>query len=147
VGRGVVVLIDVTGSSTNLAPFSYFQMYNHDPPTFCIGYAGGFDNAKDSLTNLRESGECATTCPLARTSPLTELTGVVNMISEHFIEAANSTSINAPYGSLLLNSPVLSISNNIKVYPNGPYPASIRRPAPKSPAPASPKLSSPSNAG
>ena len=69
------------GSSTNLAPFSYFQMINHDPPLFIIGYAGGFDNAKDSLTNLSESGEC-----------------VINIISEHFVEAANATSINAPYG-------------------------------------------------
>jgi len=25
--------------------------------------------------------------------------GVINMVSEHFIEAANSTSINAPYGT------------------------------------------------
>lgn len=69
------------GSSTNLAPFSYFQMINHDPPLFTVGYAGGFDNAKDSLKNLMESEEC-----------------VINIISEHFIEAANSTSINAPYG-------------------------------------------------
>lgn len=69
------------GGSTNLAPFSYTQVINHDPPLFVVGYAGGFDNAKDSLKNLTESGEC-----------------VINMISEHFIEAANSTSINAPYG-------------------------------------------------
>jgi flavin reductase (DIM6/NTAB) family NADH-FMN oxidoreductase RutF len=69
------------GSSTNLAPFSYFQMINHDPPLFTIGYAGGFDNAKDSLKNLAESGEC-----------------VINIISEHFIEAANASSVNAPYG-------------------------------------------------
>ncbi|KAG9243472.1 flavoprotein-like protein oxygenase [Calycina marina] len=69
------------GSSTNLAPFSYFNMVNHDPPLFVLGYSGGFDNAKDSLRNLKESGEC-----------------VINIISEHFIEAANSTSINAPYG-------------------------------------------------
>jgi flavin reductase (DIM6/NTAB) family NADH-FMN oxidoreductase RutF len=69
------------GSSTNLAPFSYFQMINHDPPLFTIGYAGGFDNAKDSLKNLSESGEC-----------------VINIISEHFIEAANASSVNAPYG-------------------------------------------------
>ena len=69
------------GSSTNLAPFSYFNMINHDPPLFTIGYAGGFDKAKDSLTNLTESGEC-----------------VINIISEHFIEAANATSVNAPYG-------------------------------------------------
>jgi flavin reductase (DIM6/NTAB) family NADH-FMN oxidoreductase RutF len=69
------------GSSTNLAPFSYFQVINHDPPLFTVGYAGGFDNAKDSLKNLSETGECT-----------------INIISEHFIEAANSTSINAPYG-------------------------------------------------
>ncbi|TVY92284.1 Uncharacterized protein LAWI1_G002120 [Lachnellula willkommii] len=56
------------GSSTNLAPFSWFQMITHDPPLFTIGYAGGFDNAKDSLKNL------------------------------HFVEAANATSVNAPYG-------------------------------------------------
>ena len=69
------------GSSTNLAPFSYFNVVNHDPPMFTIGYSGGFDKAKDSLRNLKESEEC-----------------VINIISEHFIEAANSTSINAPYG-------------------------------------------------
>jgi flavin reductase (DIM6/NTAB) family NADH-FMN oxidoreductase RutF len=56
-------------------------MINHDPPLFVVGFAGGFDNAKDSLKNLQESGEC-----------------VINMISEHFVEAANFTSINAPYG-------------------------------------------------
>jgi flavin reductase (DIM6/NTAB) family NADH-FMN oxidoreductase RutF len=69
------------GKSTNLSPFSYTQVINHDPPLFIVGFAGGFDNAKDSLKNLKESGEC-----------------VINMISEHFIEAANATSINAPYG-------------------------------------------------
>ncbi|KAJ6043259.1 hypothetical protein N7460_004614 [Penicillium canescens] len=37
--------------------------------------------AKDTLKNLAETKEC-----------------VVNIISEHFIEAANSTCINAPYG-------------------------------------------------
>lgn len=69
------------GSSTNLAPFSYTQMVNHDPPVFVVGYAGGFDKAKDSLRNLVETGECT-----------------INMISEHFLEAANATSVNAPYG-------------------------------------------------
>jgi flavin reductase (DIM6/NTAB) family NADH-FMN oxidoreductase RutF len=54
---------------------------NSDPPLFTVGFAGGFDNAKDSLRNLTESGEC-----------------VINIISEHFIEAANSTSVNTPYG-------------------------------------------------
>merc|ERR1712098_618804 len=36
------------GSSTNLAPFSYFSLSD----------AGGFDNAKDSLKNLSETQEC-----------------------------------------------------------------------------------------
>jgi hypothetical protein len=46
------------GNSTNLAPFSYFQVINHDPPLFTVGFAGGFENAKDSLRNLMESREC-----------------------------------------------------------------------------------------
>lgn len=69
------------GSSTNLAPFSYSQVVNHDPPIFIVGYAGGFDKAKDSLKNLSESEEC-----------------VFNIISEHYLEAANACSVNAPYG-------------------------------------------------
>ena len=69
------------GKITNLAPFSYSQVVNHDPPTFIVGFAGGLDKAKDTLKNLEESKEC-----------------VINIISEHFVEAANSTSINAPYG-------------------------------------------------
>lgn len=72
---------DPTGESTNLAPFSYTQVINHDPPIFTVGFAGGYDNAKDTLRNLIDTGEC-----------------VINIISEHFIEAANATSINAPYG-------------------------------------------------
>jgi hypothetical protein len=62
------------GNSTNLAPFSYTQVVNHDPPIFIVGYAGGFDKAKDSLRNLVETGECT-----------------INIISEHFIEAGKST--------------------------------------------------------
>ncbi|KAI9705187.1 MAG: hypothetical protein M1820_005334 [Bogoriella megaspora] len=78
---GFCSTVSKDGTKTNLAPFSYFQMFNHDPPVFIIGYAGGFDKAKDSLTNLSETGECT-----------------INIISEHFLEAANATSINAPYG-------------------------------------------------
>lgn len=69
------------GSSTNLSPFSYTQVVNHDPPILVVGFAGGMDNAKDSLRNLIDSGECS-----------------INIVSEHFIEAANATSIDAPYG-------------------------------------------------
>ncbi|CAK3864907.1 related to conserved domain typically associated with flavo oxygenases, DIM6 NTAB family [Lecanosticta acicola] len=69
------------GSSTNLAPFSYMQVINHDPPIFIVGHAGGLEQAKDSLRNLVDSGECT-----------------INIISEHYVEAANATSVNAPYG-------------------------------------------------
>ena len=54
---------------------------NHDPPIFVIGFAGGFSQAKDSLANLTATGECT-----------------VNIISEHYLEAANACSINAPHG-------------------------------------------------
>ncbi|KAL9601494.1 MAG: hypothetical protein Q9219_002446 [cf. Caloplaca sp. 3 TL-2023] len=69
------------GKSTNLAPFSYTNVVNHDPPLFTIGFAGGFSNAKDTLANLTATKECT-----------------INIISEHFLEAANATSINAPHG-------------------------------------------------
>lgn len=71
------------GSTTNLAPFSYFQIVGHDPPLFVIGFSSPLDaaRAKDSLRNLHARGEC-----------------VINIISEGFVEAANATSVNAPYG-------------------------------------------------
>ncbi len=69
------------GKSTNLSPFSYTQLFNHDPPIFCVGFSGGFDNAKDTLRNLVDTGEC-----------------VINMISEDFVEAANACAIDLPYG-------------------------------------------------
>ncbi|KAF2396477.1 flavo protein-like protein oxygenase [Trichodelitschia bisporula] len=69
------------GTSTNLAPFSYFNVIGHDPPLFIVSFSGGMEKAKDSLRNLVDSGECC-----------------INIISEHFAEAANATSINAPYG-------------------------------------------------
>lgn len=69
------------GKTTNLAPFSYSQVINHDPPLFVVGFVGSLEKAKDTLKNLNETGEC-----------------VINIISEHFVEAANATAINAPYG-------------------------------------------------
>lgn len=51
------------GNSTNLAPFSYFQLINHDPPLFIVGFTGGFDKAKDSLRNLKDTGECEIVYP------------------------------------------------------------------------------------
>ena len=69
------------GMSTNLAPFSYTQVVSHDPPVFTVGFASSIENSKDTLKNLVETGEC-----------------VINIISEHFVEAANATAIDAPYG-------------------------------------------------
>ena len=60
---------------------SYTQVVNHDPPVFTVGFAGGWSNAKDTIRNLSESGECT-----------------INIVSEHMLEAANACSINSPYG-------------------------------------------------
>jgi flavin reductase (DIM6/NTAB) family NADH-FMN oxidoreductase RutF len=78
---GFTSTISGDGESTNLAPFSYFNMVNHDPPIFVLGFAGGMDRAKDTLKNLLETKEA-----------------VINIISEEYIEAANFTAINAPSG-------------------------------------------------
>ncbi|CAJ2507092.1 Uu.00g082780.m01.CDS01 [Anthostomella pinea] len=79
---GFVSTISAEGKTKNLAPFSYFNMINHDPPLFVLGFAGSLDSPKDTLRNLLDSRECT-----------------VNIISESFIEAANATSVDAPYGS------------------------------------------------
>ncbi|RDW59305.1 flavin reductase family protein [Aspergillus mulundensis] len=65
----------------NLAPFSYFQLIEHDPPTFVLGFSGRPGREKDTFRNLKQTGEC-----------------VINTVSEGMIEAVNATSIDAPYG-------------------------------------------------
>ncbi|KAL4906407.1 hypothetical protein BDW74DRAFT_176737 [Aspergillus multicolor] len=65
----------------NLAPFSYFQLIEHDPPTFVLGFSGRPGREKDTFRNLKETGEC-----------------VINTVSEGMIEAVNATSIDAPVG-------------------------------------------------
>ncbi|KAI1175852.1 FMN-binding split barrel [Nemania sp. FL0916] len=66
----------------NLAPFSYFNVVNTDPPIFALGIASSLAKPKDTLRHLVANGECT-----------------VNIISEHFVEAANATSIDAPTGA------------------------------------------------
>ncbi|RPA94722.1 hypothetical protein L873DRAFT_1792800 [Choiromyces venosus 120613-1] len=78
---GFVSTISPDGQSTNLGPFSYTALVNHDPPIFCIGFSGGVGNPKDTCRNILETKECT-----------------INVISEFFQEAANYTSINAPHG-------------------------------------------------
>lgn len=69
------------GKSKNLAPFSYFQVVDHDPPLFIVGIGARSEKLKDTLLNLKESGEC-----------------VINTVSENMIEAVNATSLDVPYG-------------------------------------------------
>lgn len=81
---GFVSTRSADGTSENLAPFSYFNLINHDPPLFVLGFSCGtaaVDGAKDSLRNLLETEQC-----------------VIGIISESFLEAANATSVDAPYG-------------------------------------------------
>ncbi|ETI21749.1 hypothetical protein G647_05818 [Cladophialophora carrionii CBS 160.54] len=69
------------GKSENLAPMSYFQLVNVDPPILVVGLMSPMARAKDTLLNLLETREC-----------------VINVVSEGIIEAVNATSIDAPYG-------------------------------------------------
>lgn len=66
----------------NLAPFSYFQVANHDPPVFTLGFSQGQGVAKDTAANLAATRECT-----------------ISIVSEHFVEAANYTAIDAPAGT------------------------------------------------
>jgi flavin reductase (DIM6/NTAB) family NADH-FMN oxidoreductase RutF len=66
--------------SKNLSPFSYFQVVDHDPPIFVIGFSARQSRPKDTRRNLIETGEC-----------------VINIVSEHMIEAVNATSLDLPH--------------------------------------------------
>ncbi|KAF2668110.1 hypothetical protein BT63DRAFT_309718 [Microthyrium microscopicum] len=65
----------------NLSPMSYFQVVDHDPATFVVGFSSRTDRPKDTWRNLLESGEC-----------------VINIVSEDMVEAVMATSVDAPYG-------------------------------------------------
>ncbi|KAL3417236.1 nitrilotriacetate monooxygenase component b [Phlyctema vagabunda] len=66
----------------NLAPFSYFQVVDHDPPIFVIGFSARADRLKDTRRNLEETGEC-----------------VISIVSEHMVDAVNATSLDVPHGT------------------------------------------------
>ena len=67
--------------SENLAPMSYFQVVDHDPPIFIVGFSARAGRPKDTYRNLKETGEC-----------------VINVVSENMMPAVNATSVDAPYG-------------------------------------------------
>lgn len=76
-------------------------MVNVDPPIFVVGFTTPDEGGhKDSPRNLLENGECEW-----RSRPLCKIKltpnpapGVINIVSEHFLEAANACSIDSPYG-------------------------------------------------
>lgn len=78
---GLLSTVSADGKTKNLAPFSYFQIIDHDPPTFVIGFSSQRGRTKDTYSNLWETGE-----------------GVINTVSESMIAAVNATSIDAPHG-------------------------------------------------
>ncbi|KAH8119653.1 hypothetical protein DFH11DRAFT_1501780 [Phellopilus nigrolimitatus] len=63
----------------NLAPFSYFSLISHDPPLLSVSFVIQPDGPKDTPANIISTKEF-----------------VVNIISEPFLDAANSTSVDAP---------------------------------------------------
>ncbi|MBZ6377609.1 hypothetical protein B5C34_04050 [Pacificimonas flava] len=46
------------GGVRNLAPFSWFNFFSSAPPVAVFSPAGTGDNAKDTLRNIREAGDC-----------------------------------------------------------------------------------------
>ncbi|KAJ3802967.1 hypothetical protein GGU11DRAFT_763368 [Lentinula aff. detonsa] len=63
----------------NLAPFSYFSMISHNPPLLSVSFNLSPRRPKDTRENILATKEFT-----------------VNIISEHFIEAANATAVEAP---------------------------------------------------
>ncbi|KAI1059019.1 hypothetical protein LB507_003902 [Fusarium sp. FIESC RH6] len=78
---GFISTVSKDGKTKNLAPFSYFQMVDHDPPMFIVSFSSRNGQMKDTYTNMKDTKEC-----------------VINTVSENMIEAVNASSIDAPYG-------------------------------------------------
>lgn len=78
---GFISTVSSDGKTKNLAPFSYFQVIDHDPPTFVVGFSSRPGREKDTYTNLKATGEC-----------------VINTVSENMMEAVNATSLDPPHG-------------------------------------------------
>ena len=79
--RPIGLISTLTATSKNLSPFSYFQLIDHDPPVFVVGFSSRPGREKDTFRNLKETKQC-----------------VINSVSENMIEAVNASSIDAPYG-------------------------------------------------
>lgn len=77
---GYIATVDKDGKH-NLAPYSYFSLANHDPPTFTVSIAELPTGLKDTAANILETKELT-----------------INIISEWFVEAAVHSEVNAPHG-------------------------------------------------
>lgn len=78
---GFISTLSADGKISNLSPFSYFQVVDHDPPMFIVGFSSRPGVQKDTYRNLKETGEC-----------------VISIVSENMMPAVNAASIDAPYG-------------------------------------------------
>ena len=78
---GFISTLSADGRTSNLSPFSYFQVVDHDPPMIIVGFSSRPGVQKDTYCNLRETGEC-----------------VISVVSENMMPAVNAASIDAPYG-------------------------------------------------
>lgn len=63
----------------NAAPYSFFNVMGHEPPTVAVGLLNGGGRFKDTAANILETGEF-----------------VVNLVGEANAEAMNVTAVDAP---------------------------------------------------
>ncbi|RAL10208.1 flavin reductase family protein [Aspergillus homomorphus CBS 101889] len=56
---GFLSTVSADRRTKNLSPFSYFQVVDHDPPMFIVGFSSRPGRVKDTYQNLKETGECA----------------------------------------------------------------------------------------
>ncbi|KAJ3009353.1 hypothetical protein HKX48_008019 [Thoreauomyces humboldtii] len=75
----LVSTVDAETGLVNVAPYSYFNVVCHDPPTLMISVNAGRTGPKDTLRNIQATGQL-----------------VINTMSEHQAESANHTTTNYP---------------------------------------------------
>lgn len=75
---GWISTVDENGTF-NLAPYSFFNAFSHDPPHVIFGSGRRSDGNKDTASNVMETGEF-----------------VVNLVSESTVEAMNITATELP---------------------------------------------------
>ncbi|HMN60318.1 MAG TPA: flavin reductase family protein [Anaerolinea sp.] len=86
--------------SFNLAPFSFFNAVAGSPPTVMVSIGSRKGVPKDSLRNIRETGEF-----------------VVNIVSEEMLVAMNLTSKEYDYGVDEFKASGLESEPSVEVYP------------------------------